>query len=235
MNVETNKQSQQSCQSNQEDQEAGNQKSCASLAPLIEPAGSQGEGGTTEKQGSKNGFKDRIIRAAKLDTSLYKEVAADAGTMNQAIFIVLLSAVAAGVGKVEIRGPGLIFIEPISAVIGWYMWTYLTYLVGTRLLLPEEVPEGGIKSSPGELLRTIGFSHAPGMIRVISIVPGIFNTMYVLGSSWMLVAMVVAVKQTFNYKSTSRVLWVCAISWIMKTLVFITFAYLVGSPPPKPI
>ncbi len=195
---------QESCQSHQghqEDQDAGDQS-------------------------VKSGFKDRIIRAGKLDVSLYKEVAADRGAMNQAIAIVMLSAIAAGVGKIGIRGPGLILIEPISAFIGWYMWTYLIYFVGTKLL-----PEAETNATFGELLRAIGFSHAPGMIRIISIVPGIFNTIYVVGSSWMLVAMVVAVKQTFNYKNTLRAVGVCAIGWIIKTLVFMTFSYLVGTPP----
>lgn len=188
--------------------------------------GNQDDQDAGEDQPVKSGFKDRIIRAGKLDVSLYKEVAADTGTMNQAIAIVLLSAIAAGVGKIGIRGPGLILIEPISAFIGWYMWTYLIYFVGTKLL-----PEAETNATLGELLRAIGFSHAPGMIRIISIVPGIFNTMYVVGTSWMLVAMVIAVKQTFNYKNTLRAVGVCAIGWIIKTLVFLTFSYLVGSPP----
>ncbi len=194
----------QSCQCHQDNPDADNEKTC------------------TEDQPARSGFKDRIIRAAKLDISLYKEVAADTGTMNQAIAIVLLSAIAAGVGKIGIIGPNQIIIEPISEVIGWYMWTYLIYFVGTKL-----PPEAGNNATPGELLRAIGFSHAPGMILVFCIVPGIFITIFVVGSTWMLVAMVIAVKQILNYKSTLRAISVCLIAGIIKYSVFWTFAYLI--------
>ena len=37
-------------------------------------------------------FKDRIIRAAKLDVHLYEEVEADTGALGQAMLIVILSS-----------------------------------------------------------------------------------------------------------------------------------------------
>jgi hypothetical protein len=43
-------------------------------------------------------FQDRMIRAAKLDVHLYEEVEADTGAMGQAMGVVVLSSVAAGVG-----------------------------------------------------------------------------------------------------------------------------------------
>ena len=44
-------------------------------------------------------IQDRIIRAAKLDAKLYEEVEADQGAMGQAIAVVVLSGVAAGIGN----------------------------------------------------------------------------------------------------------------------------------------
>ena len=48
-----------------------------------------------------NSFKNRIIRAAMLDVNLYEEVEADKGAMGQAMGIVVLSSIAAGVGLIE--------------------------------------------------------------------------------------------------------------------------------------
>ena len=45
-------------------------------------------------------FKERIIRAAKLDVSLYEEVEADKGAIGQAMGVVVLSSIAAGVGSI---------------------------------------------------------------------------------------------------------------------------------------
>ncbi len=47
-------------------------------------------------------FRDRIIRAVKLDAQLYEEVEADTGAMGQAMGVVVLSNMAAGVGSVAI-------------------------------------------------------------------------------------------------------------------------------------
>jgi len=43
-------------------------------------------------------FRDRIIRAAKLDVDLYEEVEADKGALGQAMGVVVLSSIAAGIG-----------------------------------------------------------------------------------------------------------------------------------------
>ena len=44
---------------------------------------------------------NRMIRAAKLDVTLYEEVEADMGAMGQAMGVVILSSVAAGIGTSE--------------------------------------------------------------------------------------------------------------------------------------
>lgn len=47
-----------------------------------------------------NIFTDRMIRAAKLDVNLYEEVEADKDTMRQAMGVVVLASLAAGVGSI---------------------------------------------------------------------------------------------------------------------------------------
>ena len=60
---------------------------------------------------------DRMIRAAKLDVSLYEEVEADKGAMGQATAVVVLSSVAAGVGAFAHVGVGGIVIATIAALV----------------------------------------------------------------------------------------------------------------------
>ena len=161
-------------------------------------------------------FKDRIINAAKLDVDLYEEVEADKGAMSQAMGVVVLSSIAAGVGSIGRGGLGGILLGTIAALIGWYIWAYLTYFIGTKFL-PEPQTEADI----GELLRTIGFSSSPGLIRVLGIVPGLGKMVFSVASIWMLVAMVIAVRQALDYKSTLRAVGVCVIGWIIQTLIFV--------------
>ncbi len=168
-------------------------------------------------------FKDRIIRAAKLDVHLYEEVEADTGALGQAMTVVLLSSFAAGIGTFQYGGLSGILIGTIGALIGWYIWAYLTYFIGTKLL-----PEQQTSATHGELLRTIGFSSSPGIIRVLGIIPGIAQIVMFGASVWMLVAMVIAVRQALDYKSTLRAVGVCIIGWIIQILFLAILFFLFG-------
>ena len=159
-------------------------------------------------------FIDRIIRAAKLDVQLYEEVEADSWAMSQAMGVVVLSSIAAGIGNIARGGPGGILIGTIFALIGWYIWAYLTYFIGTKFL-----PEPQTEANPGELLRTIGFSSSPGLIRVLGIIPWLAGVVFIVASIWMLVAMVIAVRQALDYKSTLRAVGVCVIGWIIQSVI----------------
>ena len=164
-------------------------------------------------------LKDRMIRAAKLDVDLYEEVEADQGALRQAMLVVVLSSVAAGIGSFGQGGLGGVLIGTIAAIAGWYIWAYLTYFIGTRLL-----PEPQTKADHGELLRTIGFSSAPGLIRVLGIIPWLTEIVFYIASIWMLVAMVIAVRQALDYESTWRAVGVCVIGWIVQA-AFLMFLF----------
>ena len=157
---------------------------------------------------------ERMIRAAKLDASLYEEVEADREALKQATIVVVLASMAAGVGASARGGLGGLLFASISALAGWYVWAFLTYWIGTRLL-----PEPQTKADYGELLRTIGFSSAPGVFRVLGIIPGLTGLVFVVVSIWMLVAMVIAVRQALDYTGTLRAVAVCVIGWIVQVLI----------------
>ena len=168
-------------------------------------------------------FTDRMIRAAKLDVNLYEEVEADKSAMGQAMGVVVLSGVAAGIGTVESVGLSGIFTGTITALIGWFVWAYITYIVGTRLL-----PQPQTKADYGELLRTIGFSSSPGLLRILGVVPFLSTIIFFATSIWMLIAMVIAVRQALDYTSTWRAVGVCIIGWIIQALVFMIFFKIFG-------
>lgn len=157
---------------------------------------------------------ERMIRAAKLDASLYEEVEADRGALGQATAVVVLASLAAGFGSVARGGVGGFFFGTIAALAGWYVWAFLTYWIGTRFL-----PEPQTKADYGELLRTIGFSSAPGVIRVLGIIPALTGLVFLVASIWMLVAMVIAVRQALDYTGTLRAVGVCLIGWIVQVLI----------------
>lgn len=173
---------------------------------------------------------DRIVRAAKLDVNLYEEVEADKGAMVQAMGVVVLSSIAAGIGSIGTIGAKGIIIGAVTALIAWYVWAYITYFVGAKIL-----PESQTKADHGELLRTIGFSSSPGLIRVLAIIPGLTGIIFMITSIWMLIAMVIAVRQALDYQSTLRAIGVCIIGWVIQAIILMILFAVLGGGYSKPI
>ena len=163
-------------------------------------------------------FTHRMVRAAKLDANLFEEVEADKTALGQAMGVVVLSGVAAGIGSIGSAGLSGIVTGTISALIGWFIWAYITYIVGTKLL-----PQPQTRADYGELLRTIGFSSSPGLIRVFAIIPFLSGIIFLVTSIWMLIAMVIAVRQALDYTSTLRAVGVCIIGWILQMITWMLF------------
>ncbi len=168
---------------------------------------------------------DRMVRASKLDVNLYEEVEADKSAMGQAVAIVVISSLASGVGTISVLGVRGLIIGTITALVGWFVWAFLVYIIGTKLL-----PEQQTKSDMGELLRTIGFSSSPGVLRVFGFIPFVGAIVSFAASIWMLVAMVIAVRQALDYKSTWRAIGVCAIGFIIYLIVIAFIFSLLGLP-----
>jgi hypothetical protein len=168
-------------------------------------------------------FTDRIVRAAKLDAHLYEEVEADTGATRQAMGVVLLASVAAGLGAGRWNFGGMV-VGAAVALVAWAVWAYLIYWIGTRLL-----PEPQTRASHGELLRTLGFASAPGLLRVLGVVPALREIAFLVAGVWALVTTVVAVRQALDYRSTLRAVGACAVGWVVQMLLVALALYLLGA------
>lgn len=158
----------------------------------------------------------RVVGAALLSRRTYEEVEADHRATGQAVGVVLLSSIAGGIGLLGLgtQTPQSLVVGIIGSLIGWMAWAALTYLIGTRLL-----PEPQTRADVGELLRTIAFASAPGFLRALGVVPFLGLTIYALASIWMLLAMIVAVRQALDYASTGRAVGVCVVGWGLSLIV----------------
>jgi len=150
-----------------------------------------------------------MILAAKLDTHLYEEVEADRNATRDAMLVVLISSLAAGIGGISRGGFLGLIVGLLAALVGWVIWAALIYFIGTRLL-----PEPQTRADVGELLRTIGFAMSPGVIRVLAIVPFLGWIVNLVATIWMISAMIIAVRQALDYTSTLRAAAVCLIGFV---------------------
>ena len=166
----------------------------------------------------------RMLGAVKLDAVTYEEVENDATATPQALLVVVLASVAGGLGAMRATGIVGLLLAALASLLGWFVWAFVTFLLGTRVL-----PGAKTQADIGQLLRTIGFSATPGLIRALGIIHGVDEVVAIVASLWMLAAMVVAVRQALDYESTGRAIMVCAIGFIVNFGVLFLLGRLLGA------
>ena len=175
-------------------------------------------------------FISRLVRALLLDINLYEEVENDKSSIVQAMLVVFLASLAAGIYTYNLGGTRGLVVGTIVTFAGWVLMSFLIYIVGTKLF-----PDTETKTDVSEILRVLGFAAAPGILILIALIPVISRLFWVvilLIWVWRLVAMIIAVKEALDFKNTWSAIWVCVIGLIAYLLVYII---LLAYGLPKPI
>ena len=158
-------------------------------------------------------YVDRFFRAARLDVSLYQEVVAEPLLLNQAWITVLLYAMLASWGSFGRAGAVGSNIGMISALIGWYIWAFSSYFIATRMFHAGSAETQ--RADRKAVIRAMGFACAPGVIRLLGMIPGLGIAVLVLSSVWMIIAATIAIKVALNFESTAHAAGACIFGWII--------------------
>ena len=154
---------------------------------------------------AKPSLTDRMVRAARLETGLYNEVEADVSATNQALTVVVITALAGGIGAalgeaLGGRATGVVggLIGGVVAELwGWLVWSYVMYLVGTRVFHGT--------ATYGELLRTLGFANSPGVLLILRFVPVLGGLIALIVGIWRIVAGFIAVREALDLDNGNTV------------------------------
>jgi hypothetical protein len=162
---------------------------------------------------------NRIIGVFKLDAANFEEIEADESATSQAAIVVLVIALISGLGS----GLGASFMQTgflgsfassfFSVIIGWLVWSAVTYFVGTSFF--------GGKSDMGQMLRVLGFAYAP---QILGIIPCIG---WLIGAIWSLIAAFIAVRQGLDLDNTKAFLTII-IGFIVIILITAVFGLIFG-------
>ncbi|MGH2584801.1 MAG: YIP1 family protein, partial [Dehalococcoidia bacterium] len=109
---------------------------------------------------------DRMVRASQLDANLYEEVERDVNATGQAATVVLIAAVASGIGGIREGGIGGLITGVVGIFVAWLLWGALTYWIGKNVFGTSNT-----RVTPGEMLRTLGFAMSPGILWVLGFIP----------------------------------------------------------------
>jgi hypothetical protein len=166
-----------------------------------------------------------MIGAGRLHPQTFEEVEADSSATYQALLVVLLVALATGVGSLGTGGVRGLIVGVAIALVGWVVWAGITYLIGTTLFRTAET-----HASWGQLARTLGFAQSPGIFKVFGLIPVVGQVIFIAVSVWQLAAMVVAVRQALDYASTWRAIGVVVVGFIPYAILIVLLQLLLSRP-----
>ncbi len=180
---------------------------------------------------------DRMFRAAMLDSLVFDEIKADRTATTQAVQVVIIIAVIGIISTlvqtlnstvesaVQPEAITSIATSAATAVVGWLLWAFLAYLLGTAVF--------GGTGSYVEMLRAIGFAQSPSVISILS-VPLVFvpvagavlgGLLGVAAALWVLIVDVIATRQTLGISTGKATIITVIVSIVMVvSFVAITIA-----------
>lgn len=170
----------------------------------------------------RHSFGERLIGAARLDVDTYEEVEADTSATPQAALVVCLAAGAVAVGEANTGLPA-VAIGVLSELLGWLVWSGITYLIGAKML--------GGTATWGELLRTIGFSQGPGILSMLRVFPVLSAPVLHAVRLWKLIAAIIALRQALDV-GTGRAIVTAALGFIAYVALAAALLTLFGAPIP---
>ncbi|NLE44522.1 MAG: hypothetical protein GX620_07350 [Chloroflexi bacterium] len=183
---------------------------------------------------SSGGLFRRMLRAMQLQAPFYEEIEADTAATPQALLVVVLVALATGIGTgldALLAGGAGRFLYGLlygvgAAIVGWLLWALFAYVFGVSILKGPQT-----SSTWGELLRTMGFANSPGVLRIFAFIPGVGTVLTVAASIWSLAATIIAIRQALDF-STWRAIITALIGWIAyMVLLLLMMSFAGGSTP----
>ena len=147
-------------------------------------------------------YADRLLGALRLDARTYREVEQDSNANGQAALTIVLAALAAGIGVILSRDVVQNVLGVVlSSVLQWIIFSFVAYYVGASLFAT-----GQTSVTPGQVLRTIGFAHAPKLFLVLGIIPILGWIVGLVVFIWFLAAAILAAARgvRVRYRSSDR-------------------------------
>ena len=169
-----------------------------------------------------NAFVDRMIGVARLDERTYEAIEHDQNATPSALLVVVLAAIASGIGALDNEGGRGLIGGLLSSVIGWAAFAFIAYVVGSSILAGPTT-----NATWGQLLRTLGFAQSPLLLQVVGWIPVLGWLIAAVASIWFLVTSIVALRHALEV-STGRAIAIGIVSFIAYVAVAAVIGIIFG-------
>ena len=163
-------------------------------------------------------FLNIFFSSLKLDKSLYKD---NKNFGEAAIYfaglIMILDGVAGAVAANTIIKTS-IGISGLTAIITWFIWSLLIFVVGVKLF-----PDKETKVPFKKVLIAVGYAHAPGILRFFAVTPEFIIPVIFLTQFWIFAGLIISTKQILNLKSNLKAFGIIILCFLIIAFLSISF------------
>ena len=163
-------------------------------------------------------FLNIIFKSIKLDKTLYSD---NKNYGEAAIYfagiIMILDGIAGAVAANTIIKTA-IAMSGLTAIITWLGWGVFIYVIGVKLF-----PDKQTKIPFKKVLTSVGFAHAPGLMRFFAITPDLMIPIIFLTQFWIFAGLIISTKQVLNLKSNFKAFGIVFLSFLIIAFLSISF------------
>jgi hypothetical protein len=163
-------------------------------------------------------FLDIIFKSLKLDRNLYKDQRYfGEAAIYFAGLIMILDGVAGAVAANTIVKTS-IGISGLTAILTWLVWSIFIYVIGIKIFSDKES-----KVSFKKVLISVGYAHAPGLLRFFAVTPDLVISIIFLTQFWIFASLIISTKQILNLKSSFKAFGIVFLSFLIIAFLSISF------------
>ena len=170
-----------------------------------------------------------MIRAIRLDKAFYNEVEQDTSYNRDALAVVVIAALATGLGglvrellQLRILAAVLGFIVAAALIIAvFFIWVFIAHFVGTKFFKGQ--------GDRGEVQRALGFAFAPQILNLLAFIPCLGGLIGLAAWVLTIVTGFIAVRESLDQDNTNAALTIIVsgvIGFIVQAAILAVFAAL---------
>ena len=163
-------------------------------------------------------FLNIVAKSLKLEKSLYREnkFFGEAGIYFAGL-IMILDGVAGAVAANTIIKTA-IGVSGLTAILTWLVWAIFIFVIGVKIF-----PDKETKVPFKKVLVSVGYAHAPGLIRFFAVTPELVIPIIFLTQLWIFSSLIISTKEVLNLKSNFKSFGIVFLSFLIIAFLSISF------------
>tara|TARA_B100000941_G_scaffold260153_1_gene211534 strand:- start:281 stop:826 length:546 start_codon:yes stop_codon:yes gene_type:complete len=163
-------------------------------------------------------FLNIVFKSLKLDKTLYKENKYfGEAAIYFAGLIMILDGVAGAVAANTVIKTS-IGMSGLTAILTWFVWAIFIYVIGVKIF-----PDKDSKIPFKKIMISVGYAHAPGLIRFFAVTPEFAIPIIFLTQFWIFASLIISTKQVLNLKSNFKSFGIVFLSFLIIAFLSVSF------------